>query len=142
MQKSALLRLGQLGLYTFRLPRWRRDAAIDEHNMSDPTSLEALQALHGDLLSVTQHLLKPPDALLVLEEAAAAAPGLGSLLDQRRRDQKSRDMVSAGRQLSRTFLREVMLTYVAGDRQGHGIRRGIPAQQGVPRHGTAACGRA
>ena len=64
--------------------------------MADPTSLEALQTLHGDLLSVSQHLLKPPDAFLTLEELAAAAPGLGSLLDQRRRDQRSRDMVSAG----------------------------------------------
>lgn len=62
--------------------------------MSDPGSLEALQALHRDLVSVCERRF---ESLQLLEQSLQAhAEAFKTLLDKPARDTKSRTAVQSG----------------------------------------------
>lgn len=65
--------------------------------MAELPSLELLQSLHRDLLSVAEHRSEDPG--VILEDVASPISQLGDLLDQPNRTTASRDAVLSGRDL-------------------------------------------
>ncbi len=95
--------------------------------MSDLRALEALQALHGELVAVRQHRYEGLQTLDQLLDAQSDT--FKKLIDKPPRNSANRTALGTGRDArARVGRRRALTLPLAPTRQDQGRRRGIPRQ--------------